>query len=109
MQNTKGTGPVANYIAAANTRDIEAVMAIFSDCAVVRDEGHSWQGIAAIRQWAVDVSTKYHPIVETLDVAEADGRTILMGRVAGSFPGSPVDLRYAFTLKRGKIEHLEIS
>ena len=109
MQNTKLTGPVATYIAAANTQDIEAVMAIFSERAVVQDEGQSWQGIAAIRQWAVDVSTKYHPIVETLEVAQADGRTILMGRVAGNFPGSPVRLRYAFTLSGGKIERLEIS
>ena len=109
MQNTKLTGPVANYIAAANTQDIEAVMATFSERAVVRDEGQSWQGIAAIRQWAVQVSTKYRPIIETLDVAQADGRTILTGRVTGSFPGSPVSLRYAFTLNGGKIEHLEIS
>ena len=109
MQNTKLTGPVAEYIAAANTQDIEVVMAVFSEHAVVRDEGQSWQGIAAIRQWAVDVSTKYRPSVETLDVAQADGRTVLMGRVAGNFPGSPVNLRYAFTLSGGKIERLEIS
>ena len=109
MQNTKATGPVANYIAAANNQDIEAMMAIFSERAVVRDEGQSWQGIAAIRQWAVEVSTKYHPIVKTVDVAQADSRTILTGQVAGNFPGSPLNLRYAFTLSGGKIERLEIS
>ena len=109
MQNTQLTGPVASYIAAANTQDVEAVMALFSESAIVRDEGQSWEGIAAIRQWAVDVSTKYRPIVETLDVAQADGKTILTGRVAGNFPGSPVNLRYAFTLNGAKIERLEIS
>jgi|SRR5882672_2197175 len=109
MQNTKLIGPVANYIAAANAHDIEAVTANFSEGAVVRDEGQTRQGIAAIRQWAVEVSKKYRPTVETLDIAQADGRTILTGRVSGDFPGSPVELRYVFTLNGGKIERLEIS
>jgi ketosteroid isomerase-like protein len=109
MQNTKLIEPVANYIAAANAQDIEAVTENFSEDAVVRDEGQNRQGIAAIRQWAVEVSMKYRPTVETLDVAQADGRTILTGRVSGNFPGSPVELRYVFTLDSGKIERLEIS
>ena len=50
MQDTKLVGPVANYIAAANAHDVEAVTASFSESAVVRDEGQNRQGIAAIRQ-----------------------------------------------------------
>ena len=106
---TKLVGPVASYIAAANAHDIEAIMAIFNAEAVVRDEGKDRQGIAAIREWAVEVSRKYHPTVEALDVAQAEGRTILAGRVSGDFPGSPIDLRYVFTLAGEKIECLEIS
>lgn len=103
------TGPVADYIAAANSQDIDAVTAIFSEDAVVRDEGRNRQGIAAIRQWAMEVSKKYHPRIEALDVAQTDGKTILSGRVSGDFPGSPIDLRYVFTLNGGKIGRLEIS
>jgi hypothetical protein len=33
----------------------------------------------------------------------------LTGRVSGDFPGSPIDLRYVFTLTGGRIERLEIS
>ena len=109
MPLTKLIGPVANYIAAANAQDIEAVTASFSEGAVVRDEGQTRQGIAAIRQWAVEVSKKYRPTVEALDVAHTDGRTILTGRVSGDFPGSPIELRYVFTLNGEKIERLEIS
>ncbi len=109
MQDAKLIEPVTNYIAAANAQDVEAVTANFSECAVVRDEGQDRRGIAAIRQWAMEVSKKYRPTVETLGVAQTDGRTILTGRVSGNFPGSPVELRYVFTLKGGKIEHLEIS
>jgi hypothetical protein len=109
MRNAKLVGPVASYIAAANAQDIEAVAANFSERAVVRDEGQDRQGMAAIRRWAVEVSKKYRPSVEPLDVAQADGRTILTGRVSGDFPGSPAELRYVFTLSGGKIERLEIS
>jgi hypothetical protein len=42
--------------------------------------------------------------VETLD------RTcIVTSEVSGNFPGSPLELRYAFILERGKIASLEIS
>lgn len=109
MTTTKLVGPVASYIAAANAQDVEAMMAIFNEEAVVRDEGKDRRGIAAIRQWAVEVSRKYRPTVEALDVARTEGKTILSGRVSGDFPGSPVDLRYVFTLTGGKIECLEIS
>jgi hypothetical protein len=109
MTITNLSGPIANYIAAANAQDKDAVAANFSEAAVVRDEGQSRQGIAAIRQWAVEVSKKYQPAVEALDVAQLDGRTIVTGRVSGDFPGSPIELRYAFTLNGGRIERLEIS
>jgi hypothetical protein len=109
MTTTELAGPVSNYIAAANAHDIDAMMAVFDEEAVVRDEGKDRHGIAAIRQWAVEVSNKYHPAVEALDVAQTEGKTILTGRVSGDFPGSPIDLRHAFTLAGGKIECLEIS
>ena len=100
--------PLAAYIAAANAQDINAVAACFTANAVVRDEKQDRRGIAAIREWAEEVSEKYRPIVEPLGVAETDGDTILTGRVSGNFPGSPVQPRYTFKLKGGKIERLEI-
>ena len=109
MTITKLIGPVANYFLAANAQDIEAVAANFSEGAIVRDEQKNRQGIAAIRQWAGEVSKKYRPTVEPLDVAQTDGRTIVTGRVSGNFPGSPIELRYVFTLNGEKIERLEIS
>ena len=109
MKTTTLTGPIADYIAAANSQDIDAATAMFTEDAVVRDEGQNRQGIAAIRQWAVEVSTKYHPTLEAIDVAQTDGKTILSGRVSGDFPGSPIDLCYVFTLNGRKIGRLEIS
>ena len=109
MQRMKLSAPVANYFAAANAQDIDGVVANFGDDAVVRDEGQERQGAIAIRRWAVEVSKKYRPTVEPLDAAEANGKTILTCRVSGDFPGSPIELRYVFTLDGGKIRRLEIS
>lgn len=109
MPATKLAQPVATYIAAANAQDINAVTACFSEDAVVHDEKQDRRGIAAIRGWAEEVSEKYRPTLEVLDVAQRGGTTVLAARVSGHFPGSPIELRYAFTLKGGKIERLEIA
>jgi ketosteroid isomerase-like protein len=100
MSTAKLLGPVAAYIDGANAQDANAVVACFNEDAVVWDEGRERQGIAAIRDWAEEVSKEYQPTVEIIDVAETDGRTIVTGRVSGDFPGSPIKLRYVFTLSR---------
>jgi hypothetical protein len=109
MSTTKLPGPVAAYVEGANAQDINAVTACFNEDAVVRDEGRSRQGIAAIREWAQEASKKYRPTVEVISVAETNGRTIVTGRVTGNFPGSPIELRYVFTLDGEKVARLEIS
>ena len=109
MSATNLAQPVADYIAAANAQDIDAVAACFTSSAVVHDENRERRGIAAIREWAVEVREKYRPTVEVLGVAERDGRTIVTGRISGNFPGSPVDLRYSFSVTGGRIACLEIA
>ena len=99
---------IAAYIAGSNAHDPDACAACFTDEAVVRDEGRDRRGLAEIREWKEHVSRKYRPTVDVVDVAETGGRTIVTGRVRGDFPGSPVDLHYAFTLAGGKIARLEI-
>jgi len=100
--------PVAAYFAGSNAHDAGACVACFTDEAVVRDEGRERRGTAAIRAWKEEVTRKYRPAVEVIAVAQADGETVVTGRVSGNFPGSPVDLRYAFTLAGEKISRLEI-
>jgi uncharacterized protein (TIGR02246 family) len=99
---------VATYIAGSNAHDAGACAACFTDDAVVRDEGRERQGNAAIREWVEEVSKKYRPTVDVLDVADMDDQTIVTGRVSGNFPGSPINLHYAFTLAGKKIARLDI-
>jgi hypothetical protein len=101
--------PIAAYIAAANSRDAAAVAACFADHAVVSDECRDHRGVPAILEWNASTAKQYQPIVEPLRVAEAAGKTIVRCRVSGAFPGSPIELNFAFTLKGGKIARLEIA
>lgn len=109
MSTTPLPPPIASYIAAANIQNIDAMTACFDGKAVVMDEKQTRHGVAAIREWAQEVSTKYRPTVEVIGLAEADGKTVVTGRVSGDFPGSPIDLRYVFTLAGDKIARLEIA
>ena len=86
----------------------EAVSQCFTENAVVKDEGHTHKGRAAIKAWKTDASAKYQYTCEPLACEEKDRKTVVTCHLVGNFPGSPVDLRFFFTLKGGKIASLEI-
>src|SRR5882762_1645318 len=99
--------PIAAYFA-ADRGDGEAVSQCFTDNAVVKDEGHTHKGRAAIKKWKTDASTKYDYTSEPFACEQKDGKTVVTSHLVGSFPGSPVDLRYFFKLEEDKIASLEI-
>lgn len=97
------------YYAAQNAHDVEAMVACFAPDAHVHDEGRDHRGRAAIRGWKRETSAKYRVAVEPLRVTEHGGRTLVVARVSGTFPGSPAELTYAFTFCGGLIGTLGIS
>ena len=101
-------GPIAAYFAAENRDATEALAHFFADDAVVLDEGHTFEGLAAIKEWKTETKRKYQHTVKPLASVQKDGNTVVTVRVAGNFPGSPVDLQFVFRLEAGKIASLEI-
>jgi hypothetical protein len=99
--------PIAAYFISDEVNG-EALSQCFTETAVVKDEGHTHRGRAAIKQWKADVSTKYKYTCEPLTCEEQDGRTIVTCHLVGDFPGSPVDLRFFFKLEGDKIASLEV-
>ena len=75
----------------------------------MKDEGRTYTGVAAIKAWRTAGKAKYTYTSEQLSVRQKDGRTVVTSRLTGNFPGSPVDLRFAFRLERGRIVSLEIA
>ena len=99
--------PIATYFA-ADKADSEAVARCFTLDGVVKDEGHTYHGLAEIKRWKAQASTKYAYTSEPFAAEQKDGKTIVTSRLTGDFPGSPVVLRFLFRLERGKIAALEI-
>ena len=99
--------PVADYFT-ADKGDSEAVSQCFTENAVVKDEGHTYKGRAAIKQWKADASAKYQYTSEPFACEQKDGKIIVTSRLTGNFPGSPVNLRFFFGLEGDKIASLEI-
>jgi len=100
--------PIAAYFAAEKAGDANALGRCFSNDGVVRDEGGTFTGRAAIERWNADARAKYHHTVVPLSATESDGVIVVLARVAGDFPGSPVELQHAFRLDGGQIASLEI-
>jgi hypothetical protein len=99
--------PVDAYFT-ADKGDGEAVSHCFTENAVVKDEGHTHKGLAAIKAWKTAASAKYQYTTKPFSCEEKDGKTVVTSHLVGNFPGSPVDLRYFFKLTEDKIASLEI-
>ncbi len=99
--------PIAAYFT-ADKGDGDAVSRCFTEDAVVRDEGHTHRGLAAIKTWKTDASAKYEYTSEPFACEEKDEKTMVTSHLIGDFPGSPVDLRFFFKLEGDKIASLEI-
>jgi ketosteroid isomerase-like protein len=100
--------PIAIYIDAENRGDTQALAQCFAEDAVVRDEGETIEGLAAIKQWKAETRRKYQHTIDPLASAQKDGNTIVINRLRGNFTGSPIELEFVFTLDGDKIASLEI-
>lgn len=100
--------PVRLYFQSEAYDDTGRLADVFTADAVVTDEQRTHQGVEAIRAWksASKAATKY-AVTPVSAEPDQDG-VLVMGRVVGDFPGSPVMLRYRFALDGERISALEI-
>jgi hypothetical protein len=99
---------IGRYIQIANSGTPDAVPECFAVDAIVRDEGQTYEGLAAIKNWMTATKEKYRHTVTPLEFAERGGQSVLKARLAGSFPGSPITVNFSFVLTGGKIRSLAI-
>jgi SnoaL-like domain len=99
---------IERYVQIANSDTPEAVPECFAADAIVRDEGQTYEGVAAIQNWMAATKKKYGHTITPLELAERDGHSILKARLAGNFPGSPITVNFNFELAGGKIRALAI-
>ena len=100
--------PLDAYFSAANAHDADGVAACFATDAVVHDEHQDQVGRDAIRAWADETGRRYRHTAEVRAVETEGDRTTVTAKVSGNFPGSPIELRYGFTLANELVRRLEI-
>lgn len=100
--------PIAEYFAAEKAGDAARLARCFANDGVVHDEGGTFTGTVAIERWNAAARAKYHHTVAPISSTVRDGATIVVGRVAGDFPNSPIELDHIFRLEGDKIASLDI-
>jgi len=99
---------IARYFAVATATGAPGLADIFAQDAVVRDERKTMRGLAEIAAWRTEALRKYSFVAEPLSVVERDGKTLVTAKVTGNFPGSPINIDYAFEVRNGRIATLDI-
>ena len=100
---------ITRYLDAANRQDAAGAADCFTADAHVHDEGGDYFGTDAVRGWVAETGRKYQPRVQVLSTQVQGAGFLCAVRVTGSFPGSPIELDYAVTLRDGKIATLRIA
>jgi hypothetical protein len=100
--------PIETYVRAENAGDVEAMAECFAPGATVRDEGHYYEGVPAIKAWKAETKRKYNHTVTPLEISTSNGSATLKARLSGTFPGSPVTASFHFTLVDDQIASLQI-
>jgi SnoaL-like domain len=101
--------PIAEYFAAEQAGDAARLARCFVGDGVLHDEGSTFSGIVAIERWNAAARAKYHHTVTPIRSTVRDGATIVVvGRVAGGFPNSPIELDHIFRLEGDRISSLDI-
>lgn len=105
--------PIADMIQATNDRNTEAYLAAFAGDAIVHDEGHTYQGLAAIKAWSNEKNIGAKITNQPVAIKERDGKTIVTVIVDGDFDktGLPDPLLMAMhiELDGDKISRLSFS
>ena len=100
---------IAGYFAADRDRDAASLSRQFTEHAVVHDEGKLHTGREAIQSWIGQSWTQYGAKAEPFAIAQRGLTTVVTSHVEGSFPGSPIDLRFHFVLEDDLIAKLEVT
>ncbi len=100
---------IARFVNTSNARDVGAFVTCFAADAVVEDEGRMHRGLDEVRAWKQATQDSYRYTIEPIRLEKRNGDTVLAATLAGYFPGSPVDLNYAFTIVEDSIQALRIS
>ena len=100
--------PISTYFEARNAHDAARTAALFTEDGRVHDERNDYRGREPIEAWAEQTSRQYRMTQTPLSAREEDGATVVTAEVAGTFPGSPIELTFRFVVEGERIRELKI-
>jgi len=108
MTDTTTLAPVlAEFIAAVNAFDEDAIVATFAGDALVNYVHREFWGTEAIRRWVAREIVGDRVTIAVTDVLDHHGDTIVRGRYDGNYDKTnlpdPLILTHYFTVRDGKI------
>ncbi|KFE97932.1 hypothetical protein [Chryseobacterium luteum] len=98
---------ISELVKAQNQFDSHAYADCFTETAVVFDEGKTHNGKTEIQNWIDTANKEYKATMKPLDYNEKEN--VLSAEISGTFPGSPLILKYYFELSEGLIDSLKIT
>lgn len=97
---------ISKLVKAQSEFDSQAYADCFTENAVVFDEGKTHNGKKEIENWIDKANNEFKTVMKPLEYNENEN--ILSAEISGTFPGSPVFLKYHFELTDGYIQSLRI-
>jgi ketosteroid isomerase-like protein len=95
--------PLTDYFNAKRAYDNDALLATLTADAVITDEGDTYTGNAAIRDWNSSASKAIQATYNVKAAERIADYTVLTVEVAGNFPASPTTLYFYAALRGDKI------
>lgn len=98
---------ISELVKTQNNFDSHAYANCFTDTAIVFDEGKTHNGKTEIQIWIDTANKEYKAVMKPVEYNEKEN--ILSAEISGTFPGSPIVLKYHFELSDELIESLKIT
>ncbi|MDQ0727980.1 nuclear transport factor 2 family protein [Microbacterium sp. W4I20] len=110
LKNEELPAAVHGFVDGWQSGDADKVEALFTENAVVTDEGHTHRGKDEIRTWIRNTIHLFTTTLTFLGGREVGGMVGASYRLEGDFPGGVVALEYQFHLdEEGQIVELDFA
>lgn len=100
---------VSDLVKAQNEFDSKAYADCFTETAIVHDEGKVHTGKTEIEHWIAESNENYRSTMKPLHFLENGASAVLSAEVSGTFPGSPLALKFHFEIIDGLIQSLKVT
>ena len=93
---------VTEYLQAAPDADPAALADLFTEDAIVVDDGKTYRGRDEIASWRSEVAHSFTYTTTRLRTEEHADAIVVINRIEGNFPGGRIDLSNRFTMDEAR-------